>query len=99
MKIIRVGLKTPDKEEMISECPNCECVFTFGEHEAQRCSNNGGGSIFFAHCPQCGNGGCTFDTGYTSGPKERDDECNRRVSERNARLRALIPKPSVDKTD
>lgn len=90
MKIIKKGKVMPLEEDMIAECPKCECVFTFVKNESNRsCSNNGGGYVYFAFCPECTNSNCAFDTGYP-GNSDGDREANRSVRERQARLRSLI---------
>ena len=88
MTIIKRGNPKPKVEDMIGECDQCSCVFTFGEHESRRYSNNGGGSVYFATCPQCVIGQGKFDTGYP-GLSEKDRESNRSVKEEQARLRAI----------
>jgi hypothetical protein len=91
MKIIKHGTPKP-VVEMIAECPECKCVFTFSEIESTRCSNNGGGSLYFTKCPECGHTGCAFDTGYP-GNTEKDREDTRQVREKQAALRSLIKDP------
>ena len=87
MKIIRAGTPGKETEDMISECHYCGCVFTFGEHESESFSNNGGGHVYFTKCPTCKRD-CTFDTGYP-GDSDKDRELDRRVKEEHVRLRLI----------
>ena len=89
MTIIKHGNPKPKIESMIAECEACGCVFTFGEHESVSSSNNGGGYLYFASCPECHSTGPSFDTGYP-GDSDRDLESNRQVKEKQLNLRSLI---------
>ena len=89
MKIIRHGTPQPVLEDMITERPRCSCVFTFTSRESKRLTNNGGGSVYFAKCPECDCNACTFDTGYTT-KSEKDIQANLSLAARQAFLRSLI---------
>lgn len=90
MKIIRHGTPQPPViSDMIAECEKCKCVFTFWKNESRQMSNNGGGSVFYINCPECGFSGCAYDTGYPRN-SEKDRESDRHVKEMQAALRSLI---------
>jgi len=72
---------------MIAECRTCKCIFLFEKHESSRLPNNGGGSVYFAHCPESGcDGSGVFDTGYP-GDTDQDRESNRGVRNCQSLLR------------
>ena len=80
MKIIRHGKVKEPKMDMIAECNACGCVFIFGANESNRYSNNGGGSIYFAKCPESGcPGQGSYDTGYPE-DKLLDQSVKTRIS-------------------
>lgn len=90
MKIIRHGNVPELVKDMIAQCQKCGCVFLFKKHEAsKKHSNNGGGTVYYADCPEpsCDEYG-SFDTGYPR-DNDRDRELNERVIQRQSALRLI----------